>query len=148
MSAHRIALIGGDGIGPEVVDAAVEVLDAAAARAGFALAYERYEAGAGLYRRTGESISAADMEAIGRADAILLGACGLPEVRKPDGTEPAPQIDIREHYGLFGGPAPGEALPRRARTAQGARIDLLIIRENTRACSPGATIRSSPATRA
>ena len=128
---YRVALVSGDGIGPEVVGAAVEVLDEVAAKHGIGLRYERYEAGAGLYRRTGESISAADMEAIGKADAILLGACGLPEVRKPDGTEPAPQIDIREHYGLFGGLRPirlhaGVPGPLRA-----ARIDLLIIRENT-----------------
>ena len=131
MSTYRIALIGGDGIGPEVVDAAVEVLDAAAARHGIALHYERYEAGAGLYRRTRESISAADMEAIGKADAILLGACGLPEVRKPDGTEPAPQIDIREHYGLFGGLRPIKLYPGVPGPLKAGRIDLLIIRENT-----------------
>lgn len=131
MNPYRIALIGGDGIGPEVVDAAVEVLDTVAARQGIALRYERYEAGAGLYRRTGESISAADMEAIGRADAILLGACGLPDVRKPDGTEPAPQIDIREHYGLFGGLRPVKLYAGVPWPLKAARIDLLIIRENT-----------------
>ncbi len=128
---YRIALIGGDGIGPEVVAAAVEVLDAVAVRHGIALRYERYEAGAGLYRRTGEAISAADMEAIGRADAILLGACGLPDVRKPDGTEPAPQIDIREHYGLFGGLRPIKLYPGAPGPLRAGKIDLLIIRENT-----------------
>ncbi len=127
----RIALIGGDGIGPEVVAAAVEVLDAVAAKHGIPLRYERYEAGAGLYRRTSEAISAADMEAIGKADAILLGAAGLPEVRKPDGTEPAPQIDIREHYGLFGGLRPIKLHPGVPGPLKAARIDLLIIRENT-----------------
>ncbi len=128
---YRIALVGGDGIGPEVVEAAVELLDVVASRHGIALAYERYEAGAGLYRKTGESISAADMEALGRADAILLGACGLPEVRKPDGTEPAPQIDIREHYGLFGGLRPVKLFPGVPGPLKAARIDILIIRENT-----------------
>jgi 3-isopropylmalate dehydrogenase len=128
---YRVALIGGDGIGPEVVAAAVEVLDAVAAKHGIGFRYERYEAGAGLYRRTGESISASDMEAIGRADAILLGACGLPEVRKPDGTEPAPQIDIREHYGLFGGLRPVKLYAGVPGPLKAARIDLLIIRENT-----------------
>jgi len=128
---YRIALIGGDGIGPEVVAAAVEVLDAVAQRHGIDFQYERYEAGAGLYRKTGESISAADMAAIGKADAILLGACGLPDVRKPDGTEPAPQIDIREHYGLFGGLRPIKLHAGVPGPLKAAKIDLLIIRENT-----------------
>ena len=130
-SPYRIALIGGDGIGPEVVGAAVEVLDAVTPRHGIGLTYERYEAGAGLYSRTGESISSADMEAIGKADAILLGACGLPAIRKPDGTEPAPQIDIREHYGLFGGLRPIKLYAGVAGPLKTAKIDLLIIRENT-----------------
>ncbi len=128
---YRIALVGGDGIGPEVVEAAVELLDAVTAHHGIALRYERYEAGAGLYRRTGESISPADMEALGRADAILLGACGLPEVRKPDGTEPAPQIDIREHYGLYGGLRPVKLFPGVPGPLRTTHIDILIIRENT-----------------
>jgi 3-isopropylmalate dehydrogenase len=128
---YRIALLGGDGIGPEVVDAAVEVLDAIAARHGIALRYERYEAGAGLYRRTGEAISAADMEAIGKADVILLGACGLPDVRRPDGTEPAPQIDIREHYGLFASLRPAKLYAGVPTRLKAERIDLLVIRETT-----------------
>jgi 3-isopropylmalate dehydrogenase len=128
---YRIALIGGDGIGPEVVDAAVEVLDAVAARHGIDLRYPRYEAGAGLYRKTGEAISAADMEAVGKADAILLGACGLPDVRKPDGTEPAPQIDIREHYGLFASLRPAKLYPGVPTRLKAERIDLLVIRETT-----------------
>jgi 3-isopropylmalate dehydrogenase len=131
MKNYRIALVGGDGIGPEVVEAAVEVLDAVAERHGIALHYERFEAGAGLYRRTGEAISAADMAALGKADAILLGACGLPDVRKPDGTEPAPQIDIREHYGLFGGLRPIKLYAGVPGPLKAAKIDLLIIRENT-----------------
>ncbi len=128
---YRVALIGGDGIGPEVIDAAVAVLDAVAAKHGIGLRYERYEAGAGLYRRTGEAISAADMEAIGRADAILLGACGLPDVRRPDGTEPAPQIDIREHYGLFASLRPARLYPGVPTRLKAERIDMLVIRETT-----------------
>ncbi len=131
MNPYRIALIGGDGIGPEVVAAAVEVLDAAAHAHGIGLRYERYEAGAGLYRRTGEAISAADMEAIGKADAILLGAAGLPDVRKPDGTEPAPQIDIREHYKLFASLRPAKLYPGVPTRLAAGPIDLLVIRETT-----------------
>lgn len=96
--SHRIALLKGDGIGPEVVEATLDVLRRAGEVCGIDLQFQEYEAGAGYYRRTGDSISSATMEAIGQADAVLLGAMGLPDVRKPDGTEIAPQIDIREHY--------------------------------------------------
>src|SRR3712207_1367629 len=98
---YDVALLPGDAIGPEVVEAAVLVLDAVAGSHGFALAYTTYEAGANYYRNTGKAISEQSMDDIGKADAVLLGAMGLPDVRYPNGTEIAPQIDIREHYGLF-----------------------------------------------
>src|SRR5579875_965962 len=55
--AYRVVLIPGDGIGPEVTAAAVAVLEAAAATHGFRLAFERHEAGAGCYLRTGRAMS-------------------------------------------------------------------------------------------
>jgi 3-isopropylmalate dehydrogenase len=128
---YRIAVLRGDGIGPEVVDAAITVLDRAGPRFGVAFDYQEIDAGAGRYQRTGESISAEDMDAIGSMDAVLLGAMGLPDVRKPDGTEVAPQIDLREHYGLFGGLRPAKlykGVPGPLRTES---IDLLLIREST-----------------
>lgn len=83
-----IALIRGDGIGPEVVEAAVLVLDAVAARFGFALHYLDIDAGADTYRRTGSACSAQSLERMRtEADAILKGPVGLPDVRHPDGTE-------------------------------------------------------------
>ncbi|MFC4003869.1 isocitrate/isopropylmalate dehydrogenase family protein [Prauserella oleivorans] len=130
-SSYDIALLPGDGIGPEVVDAAVTILDAAAAAYGFSLSYTSYDAGATLYQSTGVSISAATMEAIGSADAILLGAAGLPSVRKPDGTEIAPQIDIREHYGLFASLRPARLFPGVPTRVQAEHIDMLVIRETT-----------------
>ena len=83
-----IALIRGDGIGPELVDAAVLVLDAVAARCGFELGYLDIDAGAGAFQRTGTACSAESLERMrGEADAILKGPVGLPDVRHPDGTE-------------------------------------------------------------
>jgi 3-isopropylmalate dehydrogenase len=131
VKTYDIAVLAGDGIGPEVVEAAVAVLDAVSRDHGFSLHYRGYECGAGLYRRTGEALSAADMQAIGSADAILLGAAGLPEVRKPDGTEIAPQIDIREHYGLFASLRPAKLFPGVPTRLRAEHIDLLVIRETT-----------------
>lgn len=129
--SYRIALLKGDGIGPEVVDAALAVLKRAVVVYGVNLEYETFEAGAQLYQRTGESISTASMEAIGKADAILLGAMGLPAVRKPDGTEIAPQIDIREHYQLFASLRPAKLFKGVPGPLRAAEVDMMVIRETT-----------------
>lgn len=129
--SYRIALLKGDGIGPEVVEATLSVLRRAGEAYRINLQYEDHEAGAGYYRCTGESISSATMNAVGRADAILLGAMGLPDVRKPDGTEIAPQIDIREHYQLFASLRPAKLFNGVMGPLRGGSVDLLVIRETT-----------------
>lgn len=129
--SYQVALLKGDGIGAEVIDAAVAVLERASAIHGFKLHYQAFEAGARFYQRTGESISAASMEAIGKADAILLGAMGLPDVRKPDGTEIAPQIDIREHYKLFASLRPAKLFKGVPSPLRAGVVDMLVIRETT-----------------
>lgn len=133
MSATRyeIAVLPGDGIGPEVVAAAQTVLDAAAAASGLQLSYTTHEGGAGLYERTGIGITDETMEAIGAADAILLGAMGLPRVRRPNGTEITPQIDIREHYQLFASLRPARLLPGITGALREGDVDMLVIRETT-----------------
>lgn len=128
---YNIVLLPGDGIGPEVTDAAVAVLDAAAEKHGINLKYKTYEAGATLYQRTGISMAEEDMAALAQADAILLGAMGLPSVRKPDGTEIAPQIDIRERYGLFASLRPCKLFPGVPTRIKAEKVDMLVIREIT-----------------
>jgi 3-isopropylmalate dehydrogenase len=128
---YEIAVLPGDGIGPEVVAAAQTVLDAAANGTGLQLAYTTYEAGAGLYEREGVGITEETMTAIGAADAILLGAMGLPRVRRPNGTEITPQIDIREHYELFASLRPARLLPGIAGALREGDVDMLVIRETT-----------------
>lgn len=98
---YQIALLKEDGIGPEVIEAAVTVRQCAGSVHGFDLQYQDVDAGAQYCQRTGASISVASMESIVQADTVLLGAMGLPHVRKPVGTEIAPQIGIRKHYQLF-----------------------------------------------
>jgi 3-isopropylmalate dehydrogenase len=128
---YDIALLPGDGIGPEVVNAALSVLNASVAREGIELRFTTYEAGAGLYQRTGESMAEADMEAVGKADAVLLGAMGLPTVRKADGTEIAPQIDLRERYGLFASLRPCELFTGVPTRIKAEKVNMLVIREIT-----------------
>ncbi len=130
-TAYEIAVLPGDGIGPEVVAAARAVLDAAADATGLHLDYTNHEAGAGLYQRSGVGITAETMAAIGHADAILLGAMGLPHIRQPDGTEITPQIDIREHYGLFASLRPARLLRGITSVLREGHVDMLVIRETT-----------------
>src|SRR5690606_3644482 len=102
-----IAVFAGDGIGPEVMEPCLAVLDALVGRVGgFALDYERCEAGAGLYRSTGQALPSEAMDAAESADAILLAAMGLPEVRYPNGTEVQPHLDFRERFNLYAGVRP------------------------------------------
>src|ERR1700689_3489971 len=90
MSANdsfHIAVLGGDGIGPEVMAPALEVLRRIeATTSNLKFRFSEAPAGAGHYRDTGQSLPESTVKLCREADAILLGACGLPEVRYPDGT--------------------------------------------------------------
>src|SRR5208337_4248775 len=96
MQTYKIAVVAGDGIGPEVVASGMAVMDAAASLSGqFALEYVAAPAGAATYVECGVDLPEASVDVCRGADAILLGACGLPDVRRPDGTELTPQITLR-----------------------------------------------------
>ena len=131
----RIAVLAGDGIGPEVIGPAIEVADAARSEmGGFSLVTETLDAGAALYRRTGDGFPEETFARAAAADAILLGAMGLPDVRRADGTEIAPQLDLRERLALYAGLRPVRALvglPRPLADPRASRIDLVLVREST-----------------
>jgi 3-isopropylmalate dehydrogenase len=130
-----IAVLPGDGIGAEVTAEAVRVLRAVESRT-TAVRFELREcaAGAAEYLRSGDPLPASTLEACRRADAVLLGAMGLPDVRWPDGREMAPQIDLRERLDLYCGLRPVRlyhpADTPLKRYAAG-EIDLVIVREST-----------------
>ena len=134
-SDFRIAVLAGDGIGTEVTPAGLAALEAAAARVGgFGLAFEPLAAGAETYRATGNALPEATLRGCERADAILLGAMGLPSVRYPDGTEIIPQVDLRFHFGLYAGVRPIRAIPgvpAALADLRAAGIDFVLIREST-----------------
>ena len=77
---YRIAVIGGDGIGPEVVQEGLKVLEAAATRTGVKYELEHYDLGGDRYLRTGEELPDSVLEELRGFDAIFLGAVGHPEV--------------------------------------------------------------------
>src|SRR5207253_1730277 len=124
---------GGDGIGREVIREGVKVLEAVAGRE-LALTFEEAEVGAELYRRTGEDLPRETFDRCQRADAILFGAAGLPDVRFPDGTEIAPQVTLRFRLELYAGVRPIKlypGVPSPLRLPAGRTIDYVIFRENT-----------------
>jgi 3-isopropylmalate dehydrogenase len=131
----RIAVLPGDGIGHEVMAPCIAVLEAAAARVGkLRFRFETHQAGAFSYRDTGVALPRATLEAARRADAILLGAMGWPEIRYPDGTEIAPQLDLRFEFGLFAGVRPVRTLPRLPAILadkRASQLDFVVIREST-----------------
>ena len=77
---HKIAVIPGDGTGPEVTAEAVKVLMAAAAKFGFKVELTEFDFGGERYKRTGELLPDSAVEELRKFDAILLGAIGHPDV--------------------------------------------------------------------
>ena len=126
MAGNTIAVIGGDGIGPEVCAAAIEVARAA----GATVETVEFDLGADRYLRDGEVLSEATMDALRSADAILLGAIGpaIGDTRIPGGTLERglllklrftfdQYIDLRPFVGQVG--------------SIGEGADFVVIRENT-----------------
>ena len=79
--SYSIALIGGDGTGPEVAQEAVKVLQVAEAKFGFKLNYTPYDFGGERYMRTGETLPDSAIEDFRKHDAMFLGAIGHPDVK-------------------------------------------------------------------
>ena len=100
MSDVKLVSLPGDGIGAEVVDATLGVLKSAGERWGVRFLIEPVEAGAARYARTGVVYTEADFELCRSADAILLGALGLPEVVHRDGTEAGADLQFRLRFDL------------------------------------------------
>jgi tartrate dehydrogenase/decarboxylase/D-malate dehydrogenase len=132
MRTHRIALYPGDGIGPEVTDAAVAVLSAVKDRSrAFDLNFERFDWGMPHYERHGRVAPDDFLSTLRQFDAVFLGAVGWP-ARLPDHITLAPLIRLRQAFDLY-------ACVRPARTFAGVRgplrseqpIDLVVVRENS-----------------
>jgi 3-isopropylmalate dehydrogenase len=134
MKTLSIAVLPGDGIGPEVMACALQVLAAVGARIQRQFVTTTYPAGAQNYVDTGESLPESTLAACRAADAILFGAMGLPHVRGADGTEIIPQLDIRFALDLYAGVRPVRTwpgLPVPLSHPKATEIDLVLVRENT-----------------
>jgi 3-isopropylmalate dehydrogenase len=121
-SAHRLAVVGGDGIGPEVIAEALKVV----AATGVAFEAVEFDLGGARYLRDGEILSDETLERLRGFDAILVGAVGTPAV--PPGVierglllKMRFELDLYINQRPFAGTAPGHAEPH----------DFVVIRENT-----------------
>jgi 3-isopropylmalate dehydrogenase len=135
MGTYRIAVLPGDGIGPEVMDAALEVLEVLVDQtAGLNLELHTHDAGAGLFQRTGEALPASVLHDCLESDAVLLAAIGLPDARRADGTEVQPEmmVGLRRAMHLYAAVRPVKLYPgvRSPLTTAEAGIDMVILREN------------------
>src|SRR6476620_11638946 len=120
--AHRIAIIGGDGIGPEVTAEALKVVRAA----GVELATTDYDLGGRRYVATGDVLPDSVLEELRGFDAILLGAVGTPEV-PPGVLERGLLLRMRFSLALYVNLRPFKAPPNRHNDG----VDFLVVRENT-----------------
>jgi 3-isopropylmalate dehydrogenase len=133
-NVFQIALMPGEGVGVEVMEAAKAVLDAVEVRYGLGFRGEMIAGGAHYYRDNGEVFPKDGLKRATAADAILFGAMGWPDIRFPDGTEIAPQLDLRIALDLYAGVRPIRAIPGVPRVLadpRATKIDFVIIREST-----------------
>jgi 3-isopropylmalate dehydrogenase len=130
-----IAVLPGDGIGPEVMSAALELLGAVREICGGpALRCNTYDAGAQFYASNGVALPESTLEACERAHAMLFGAMGWPDIRNPDGTEIMPQVDLRMAFNLYAGVRPIRwfpGIPPVLADERARDIDFVLIREQT-----------------
>ena len=136
---YEIATIPGDGIGPDVVKVAVEVLEAVAARFGFELSFTEAPMGGAAIDRFGESLPASSIETCRKSDAVLLGAVGGPKWDKLPGDKrpEAGLLGIRAALGVYANLRPAlmfpqlaGACPLKPHLVEGG-LDILVVRELT-----------------
>jgi tartrate dehydrogenase/decarboxylase/D-malate dehydrogenase len=133
VTTYDIAVVPGDGIGPEVVDAALPLLSSVADRHGFALETTRFDWGTEYYLERGEMMPEDGLSRLEPFDAILLGAVGHPDV--PDHvTLHGLLLPIRKGFDQYVCKRPSvlfEGIESPLRGYDGGDIDFVVYRENT-----------------
>jgi len=133
MSSHKVAVIGGDGIGPEIIAEGVKVLDAAGDAGSFNIDWKEYPIGADHYLETGELVSEETLKELEKADCIYLGALGDPRC-EPGILEKGILLALRFHFDQFINLRPVKLLegvwcPLKGKGPEDINFD--VVRENT-----------------
>ena len=131
MSTINLAVIAGDGIGPEVVNEGLKVLDAVSTKYGISFNKTSYDLGAGFWHRTGEVLPDATLAELATKDVILLGAVGDPTV--PSGVlERGLLLKLRFAFDHYINLRPARLMPGvTGPLATKAPIDFIVVREGT-----------------
>jgi len=130
---HKIAVIGGDGTGPEVVTEGVKVLDAAAKKFNIKLEYTKFPFGGAHYMKTGETLPDSAIAELKKFDAIYLGAIGHPDV-KPGILETGILLKARFSLDQYINLRPIKLYPNVETPLANKKpedIDFVVVRENT-----------------
>ena len=132
MKTYRIALYPGDGIGPEVVEAAVTVMETAQrAVGGFQLDCQSFDWSVAYYERHGRAVPEDFLTILQGFDAIFLGALGWP-AKLVDSIALAPLMQIRQAFDLYANLRPAVTFRGVAGPLRDERpIDLVVVRENS-----------------
>jgi 3-isopropylmalate dehydrogenase len=133
MKTYKIAVLGGDGTGPEVTAEAVKVMDVAAVKFGFKVEKTDYDFGGERYKRTGEMLPDGAIAELKKHNAILLGAIGHPDV-KPGILEKGLLLGMRFALDQYINLRPVKLFPGVECPIKGkgpAEIDYVVVRENT-----------------
>lgn len=133
MKSFDIALMGGDGTGPEVLREGVKVLDVVSSKYNLKLNYTKYDFGGERYMRTGETLPASAIEELKKFNAIYLGAIGHPDV-KPGILELGILLKLRFALDQYINLRPVKLYPNVATPLKDKgpeQIDFVVIRENT-----------------
>ena len=129
----RVAVIGGDGTGPEVAAEGVKVFKAVAAREGINYEFKEFDYGGDRYLKTGEVLPPGATDELGTFDAILLGAVGHPDVA-PGILEQGLLLKLRFHFDQYINLRPVKLFPGVETPLAGKGpddIDFVVVRENT-----------------
>jgi 3-isopropylmalate dehydrogenase len=146
---YKIAVIGGDGTGPEVVREGKKVLSAAAAKFGFKIDYTEFDFGGERYLKTGEVLPDSAAETLRSFDSIFLGAIGHPDV-KPGILEKGILLKLRFELDQYINLRPIKLYPGVATPLKDkgpADIDYVVVRENSGDVytgSGGVTMKGTP----
>jgi len=138
--SYNIAVLPGDGTGPEVIREGVKVLDAAAAKFGFKLNYQWFDFGGDRYLKTGEGLPPHASDELRKFDAIFLGAIGHPDV-PPGILEKGILLRLRFELDQYINLRPVKLYPGGECPIHGKgpeQIDFVVVRENTQDLYTGA----------
>lgn len=132
MKKYRIAVVPGDGIGPEVIGVTRKILDKVGEKFNFSIEWNEFPHGANHYLTKGEILSEAAMEEMAKCDAMLLGAIGDPRI-KPGVMEQGILLKLRFKFDQYINLRPALSFPNVKTPVElkGNRIDSVVVRENT-----------------